>query len=147
MQEEKILVRLGKDTWHGFKTESLWVVQEGNFFRINNVPFYATGLSLGDVVSICENGEEKYYSNTVQSGGHSTYRVFSLNEDDLDFYMDLLKRLGCTYEKATENLYAIDVPMEADIYEVYEILKLGEKRGAWEFEEGHCGHPLKESTI
>jgi hypothetical protein len=40
---------------------------------------------------------------------------------------------------------AVDVPSAADIYEVYSALEGGEKGEVWEFEEGHCSHPLKQS--
>lgn len=40
------------------------------------------------------------------------------------------------------RLFAIDVPPEADIHGVYSMLEDGEREGAWDFEEGHCGHPM-----
>jgi hypothetical protein len=39
-------------------------------------------------------------------------------------------------------LVAIDVPRQADVYAVYDVLGRGEKDGQWEFEEGHCGQLL-----
>ncbi|MEL7521275.1 MAG: hypothetical protein AAGJ80_06605, partial [Cyanobacteria bacterium J06553_1] len=59
---------------------------------------------------------------------------------------------GCSYESGTEKmsdgkkiLYAIDVPTETDVYEVYDILEEGEEKDVWVFEEGHVGHPLKNA--
>ena len=52
--------------------------------------------------------------------------------------MQRLEGLGCTFEKATARLYAVDVPKESDIDAVYRALEQGEEAGAWEFEEGHC---------
>jgi Domain of unknown function (DUF4265) len=54
-----------------------------------------------------------------------------------------LEKDGCTFEGAREKLLAVDVPPRADIYGVYALLQRGEDAGAWEFEEGHCGHPLQ----
>jgi len=77
-------------------------------------------------------------------GGHSTYRLFALDGSTTVLSDHALwKRLhetGCTHERATENLYAIDVPPSADIQQVFEILESGAEQGLWDFEEGHCGH-------
>ena len=32
------------------------------------------------------------------------------------------------------------------VYVVYAVLEKGEAYGDGEFEEGHCGHPLRDST-
>jgi uncharacterized protein DUF4265 len=55
-----------------------------------------------------------------------------------------LQALGCTYEQASSHLLLVDVPPHADIYAVYVLLEEGENAGVWDFEEGHCGHPLRE---
>ena len=52
-----------------------------------------------------------------------------------------LTRSG-SYEEG--DALAVDVPPKADIYEVYSLLEAGEQNGVWEFDEGHCGHPLVE---
>jgi Domain of unknown function (DUF4265) len=57
-----------------------------------------------------------------------------------------LSALGCTYEGADDKLLSIDVPPHADIDEVYALLEAGEESGTWDFEEGHCGHPLTTSS-
>ncbi len=57
-----------------------------------------------------------------------------------------LQELGCTYERANRRLIAIDVPPRTDVYAVYRVLEEGEKAKYWEFEEGHCGHPLRHLT-
>ena len=54
-----------------------------------------------------------------------------------------LEDLGCTFEEGT--VLAVDVPPSANIYDVYRLLDAGASAGAWDFEEGHCGHPLRES--
>jgi hypothetical protein len=56
-----------------------------------------------------------------------------------------LQALGCTYESGNMDLgsgpvvlYSVDVPPEADVNAVYDLLQDGEARGAWIFAEGHC---------
>jgi hypothetical protein len=54
-----------------------------------------------------------------------------------------LAELGCSYEQANATLLAVDVPTHVDIYAAYTVLEAGAHEGIWEFEEGHCGHPLR----
>jgi hypothetical protein len=44
---------------------------------------------------------------------------------------------------ANNKIVAVDVLPEADVYAVYAALDHAEKQGMIDFEEGHCGHPLK----
>jgi hypothetical protein len=53
-----------------------------------------------------------------------------------------LQALGCSYEEGPNGLLAVDVPPEANIFEVYSALEAGESRDVWTFEEGHCGHAV-----
>lgn len=39
----------------------------------------------------------------------------------------------------------MDIPPGANIDEVYALLEAGKRSGAWDLEEGHCGHPVPSS--
>ena len=58
----------------------------------------------------------------------------------LERHWQSLESLGCSYERATKHLFAVDVPPESNIMSVYQALEAGEEAGAWEFEEGACRH-------
>jgi len=130
-------------------TESLWAERlSANLYRLRNVPFYLSGVSEQDVVKAEEKGGRLLVTGIVDRGGHSTYRIFlSERTSEEQFLRDWvpLRELGCTYERATQRLVAIDVPPHADVYAVYETLEIGEREHPWEFQEGHCGHPLRET--
>jgi hypothetical protein len=51
--------------------------------------------------------------------------------------------MPCDIERATDKLVGVDVLPEADVYKVYEILAESERAGIIDFQEGHCGHPLR----
>ncbi len=142
----KIIVNLDPSEWHGYATETVWAEQvSDNLYRIRNVPFYAKELSVEDIV-IVEPREGNYYLKFVSKrSGHSTYRIF-LGENVLAEafrkYWQPLENIGCTYEKGQGRLFAVDIPPSTDIYKAYSLLEEGEKNNIWEFEEGHCGHPV-----
>ncbi|MBK9563899.1 MAG: DUF4265 domain-containing protein [Saprospiraceae bacterium] len=97
---------------------------------------------MDDLIMIDKQENKMFYKKTICFSGNSTYRIFTNNDiDSFDFFWKILEDFGCTFEKATENLYAVNVPSTSDIFKVYEVFELGEKRNIWEFEEGFCGHP------
>ena len=145
----KVRFNLEPEAWHGHVSETVWAepVAVGRY-RVRNTPFFAHGVSAEDVVSAQSNPEEPtlLFDGVSQRGGHSTYRVFSnFGLDDVRFRnaWKPLEERGCSYE-STGKLLAVDVPPSADIHAVYDLLEKGESDGVWGFEEGHCGHPLRE---
>lgn len=126
---------------HG--AENLWVDHlSGDTFRVRNIPAWAFGLSLDDEIAARVGDDERLtLSRVVARSGHSTYRIVPRDQDAFEQRWAALHHAGCRYEShATERLYAIDVPPDADIQEVYRLLEEGEADGIWDFEEGHCGH-------
>lgn len=144
---EKATIQLEPNSWHGYETESIWVERIGKgVYVVRNVPFYAMGVSHEDVVRVEEQAGVATVTGVIERGGHSTYRFIipqGIGEETWLAYWTPIERLGCTYERATDRIFAVDVPPASDIYQVYSLLEQGENAGAWEFEEGHCGHPLK----
>lgn len=145
----KVVVTLSPDDWHGFATESVWAEQvTENLFQIKNVPFYAKELSIDDVVLVEFRSGSYYLKFVSKRSGHSTYRIFlGENVSAVIFrkYWQPLEEIGCSYEKGQGRLIAIDVPDTTDVHKTYSLLEEGEKHGIWEFEEGHCGHPLSKN--
>jgi hypothetical protein len=144
----KVAINLPASDWYTHALETMWAEPlAGDHYRLQNVPFYAYGLSFDDVVNAREIGDQLFVQDIVERGGHSTYRVFlsrDVNRDGgrfLESWRPLLE-IGVTYEQANDRLLAIDVPDSTDIYRAYELLQRGEEAGVWDFEEAHCGHPL-----
>jgi hypothetical protein len=128
--------------------ENLHVVQIGqNRLMVDNSPFYTYDISFRDVVAAVPDGARLLFERVLERGGHSTYRIKLPAGMDHSYFLihwSVLEALGCSYEgssAASRRLYAIDVPPEADIDEVYRQLEEGEHEGRWEFEEGHYCSP------
>jgi hypothetical protein len=142
----KVIVPLERSDWHDHTTESMWATPlTDGLLRLENVPFYAYGLSFGDSVQAIMKGTEREFATVIQRGGHSTYRIFVTAAQPLERFHELcepLLAMGCTLERATERLFAVDVPPAADIRSVYRRLEHGQKAGLWDFDEGHVGHAV-----
>ena len=117
-------------------------------YRLRNVPFLAYGFSERDIVMTEQREDWPVVTGIAEPGGHSTYRIVLPKETTEDEFLKNWARLGalgCTYERATSRLVAVDVPPQTDIYAAYDALENGENSKAWEFEEGYCGHALRET--
>ena len=137
--------------------ERLWAKRlpgERAYFEIHNSPFFAKGVSYMDVVEAIEDPHdagEFEYQRTLSASGHSTYRILvPKNSGRFKSWWEKLAALGCTYEYSDEGaklLYAVDVPPSANIFEVYKILEDAERQSVWDFDEGHCGHPIEQTKL
>jgi hypothetical protein len=138
----KIVVKLDPNAWHGHATETLWAEKVGQGrYRLRSVPYFARGLSVEDIVNTEKEEDRDVITNVSIHGGHSTYRMFLATDisPESSAFIDhwrALSALGCTFERASQHLFAVDVPSAADIRRVYELLSRGEGDGVWEFEEG-----------
>ena len=103
--------------------ESIWAeVTEEGYFKINNIPFYSKEISLGDIVSVIQK-EENYllYDKTIINSKNSTLRIVFFNENRKfkDNILTKLIDLGCGSEAFNVNFYAINIPIQVDIEEIY----------------------------
>ena len=142
----KVTFELEKSDWHEHATETMWAARLADtVYSLRNVPFYVYGISYGDAVVTQLLSGENLFCRVYERGGHSTYRIFLVGESSKQQFEEAwepLRKIGCLYERATDYLVAVDVPAETDIYEAYTALEKGQAAGVWDFEEGHCGHPL-----
>lgn len=140
---DKIIFIL-EETWPGYLSESIWAEKVGNtMFVLRNIPFYVQGVSLNDIVEAERQNNENIFRRVISKGGHSAYRAIihkDVSEEQFLLYWQELEKMGCTYEQGVHRLYAIDVPPQVNINEVYSVLQQGEKEQIWDFEEGNCEH-------
>lgn len=86
-----------------------------NHFRILNMPFYAYGISWGDIVETtpCPDSGRPIFVRVVEKSGHKLVRVIfdPANEPPgSQTHLDALVELGCSYDGANPNYVCIDIP-------------------------------------
>jgi uncharacterized protein DUF4265 len=145
----RVLFDVDPMAWHGHSSESLWAATRNEGYELRNVPFFAKEVSLGDVVAGTRDGEGMVrFSRVIERGGHSTIRVVTSADQAshaaFKSSLEALLRLGCHYESGSVqdlSVFAIDVPPNSDIGEVYLALELGREAELWDWELGFDGHP------
>jgi len=134
-------------------SESMWAVPLGqSLFRLDNIPFFASGVSCFDVVLARTDASGLLkYERLVEAGGHSTLRViFCDNPSDqrplrerITELTGRLREIGCSSELChIPRLISIDIPPEVEIAKPKLILDAGQRQKLWEYEEATLAHSV-----
>lgn len=129
------------------EVETLWALVEGrDRYRVDNIPFLAFGLSLGDVVRAPVMDGRPAFAEVLERSGHSTYRLAlrdGIDPDSLTELVGPLKAIGCALERFTRRMTGVDIPPTVDIYAAYELIEKGMAAGTWDFDEANVEHALR----
>ncbi len=141
---EKIMFRLQKDA-DGYPPddwETLWAYEvEPGLFSLDNVPFFARGVSWGDVVSAERKGKELHFNEVVRPSQHSVLRVIVYDRSKVGEMHQKLKEMGTDTEQShLPSLLTVDVPPAVDLDSLREFLREGEADDLWTYEEASIRH-------
>jgi hypothetical protein len=124
--------------------ESLWASEEeGGLYRMDNIPFYAKGISSEDVVTALTNEGRLQFERLVRPSGNSVVRLYVSDVSDMQATRDTFRELGCESElHSNPKFVAVEIPKAVTAYPVDELLEAGAKSGRWEYEWGVLRHPI-----
>lgn len=135
----KISVALEKDEddYPPADFESLWATSLGEgLYRVENIPFFAEGIALGDVISARPEQDLLRFQGVVQPSGHRTLRVMVYDKQEVPAVREMLKRQGCDVEQShIPGLISVDVPPEVPLPVLRQLLAEGESQERWGYEE------------
>lgn len=143
----KIGFKLDRDE-HGYPPadwEWMWASRvSGTTFKIDNIPFFAKGVSCEDIVTAEQSAGGLIFKELFQPSGHSTVRIVIYQEgrDErrvaaiVQEIRQSLRNMGCTTELShIPNLIAVDIPPNVTYESVSAFLSEQEKDGLLEYEE------------
>lgn len=141
MEHQKIFFEHENEFEGGYGIESAWAVKEGDFYKLDNILFFAKEYSLGDIVSVEEREGDLYVTSLIHESGHSTIRILFENEDILKHTREYLDSKGCASEISNVKLLiAVDIPPNINYSELKIFLDMGEKDKKWTYEEACIAH-------
>jgi hypothetical protein len=132
-----------EDGYPPASVESLWARSVGEgLFKIDNIPFFATGVAVDDVVAAIPDRGVLQYKDVVQPSGHSTLRIIVYEESQAAEVRALFKRMGCSTELShVPGLIAVDVPPSVSLESLRRMLDEGRSQGRWDYEEACLAEP------
>jgi hypothetical protein len=135
----KVLFRLERDSrgWPPVDIEGMWAKKVGdNQYVLDNTPFYARGIAIGDVVSTVAIDGDLYFRKVLREGGHGTIRILLKNEAQLEALAARLESFRCEFEVAPPRLVAVDVLPETAVAALLEYLAAEQAASRLGYEEG-----------
>ena len=115
-EHRKVLVYTNpEDGYPPEEWESIWTeVMSNGRLRVDNIPFYAKDLSLGDIIETKEKDGAFYLDNTVELSSNSTVRIIIFKLEMEDRIRKELIRSGCSIEGVgIDGLIAVNIPLAA----------------------------------
>ena len=140
----KVLFRLERDPdgYPPVDVESVWAIrQPDGSYKIDNIPFYARGAAVGDVVTAKEIDGELFVEALAQPSGNSLIRAIVHDEAEVSKLCAELKALGCDVE-VYGRLVAVDVPAAVSYTPICQLLEAGMNTDRLGFEEAVLCHKL-----
>jgi hypothetical protein len=132
----KVVFRVEEDDGSA-KVETLWAIDlGGDRYQLDNSPFYAYSVSVGDIVYAPVDPDEgrPTYSRVLEKSGNRTVRVILdpplADGNASDELVEELLDLGCTYEGANPGYLCIVIPPNSDFAAV--CTRLTSREVQWE---------------
>ena len=140
MSYVKVFFAISSEESDTTEVESLWASPVEGGYKLENIPFYAKGFAMNDVVSTKRIHDLLYVSDLIRPSGHSTVRIWFSRENFVQQARKELKSLGCDSEISDlKRLIAVDIPPYIKYESVKTFLTTGENAGKWEYEEACLG--------
>lgn len=123
--KEKVILTC-KDLEGNLLEEIIWVVKtDGNSYKVDNIPFYAPNLALGDIISVENDQGVLYFDDLIEASGHSTIQIIFFDSKQSEKVINRLEQLGCQWESMKGQPYfAVDVPADVDYSKIKKFLDI-----------------------
>jgi hypothetical protein len=136
----RVRVRLEQDDgWPPAESEGLWAQERSRgTYLLANTPFFAFGLSHGDLVrGATDEDGVIWFIRRVQRGGSLTVRIITTNPaDPLEDVVAEFEPHGVSGESMERpRLLALDLPPGSDLASTKALLAAGVESGRWHVEE------------
>ena len=124
--------------------ETMWAVEHGDgFYKLDNTPYYAYGVSYGDVIKAESNADGSLSFSVIEAkSGNRTLRIIfdaeEVHNGTSETILSYLDAMACAYEGADASYYAISAPADTELSEVID--HLNDNEIMWE-----CADPIDES--
>ena len=140
----KLLFRLKRDEdgYPPVDVESVWAnSQADGTYQIDNIPFFARGVAVGDAVTAKTIDGELFFEGLVRPSGNSLIRAIVRDEAEVPKLCSELKALGCDVE-VHGRLVAVDVPAAVSYTPICQLLEVGLNTERLGFEEAVLCHKI-----
>jgi Domain of unknown function (DUF4265) len=119
----------------------MWTIEREDGYEIDNIPFYAQSLAVGDLVAARRDENDLlWFAKMIKPSGHATIQILFAHKEDVASFRARLVQMGCSSEGSDmPELIAVDVPPDVRYEEIKKTLDEGERVGRFEYQEACLG--------
>ena len=130
-----------KDDAGAIRGETVGAMREGDYYRIKNIPLYASKIALYDLIKIRNREGIFYFHRIIESSGRNVIQMIVFNDREFTPLSKNLDRFGCEWRRGDiPQLIAFDVPKHVAYLPVKEWLDQGELEQRWGYREACLCH-------
>lgn len=126
--------------------ESIWVVPFENFFKVDNIPFFAPNLALNDIISVEEENGVLHFEDLIAPSGHSTIQIALLKVNERSLIINDLEGYNCAWEGFQERIIALDIPPSCEYKKVKAYLCNQENKKVLDYKEAALSDKHKQEV-
>ena len=143
-QKVRFELQQDEDGYPPDRWEGLWAYEvEQGLYRVDNIPFFAKGVSSGDVISTEQRDGELQFKSVVRPSKNSVFRIYVVDVADVQSARESFRSLGCESEQShIPKLFTVEIPGNVPFEPVAHLLADGADSVRWEYEEGVLRHPV-----
>ena len=115
--------RIASEDDDGEVVERFWALPaDAGLWKLVSIPFFATDLSLGDLVEVDPDG---FIREVSARSGRRTLRIWLKDRSQIEIHgiLDAIVRAGGLIERSSGHLYSIDAKTESIAVNVIELLE------------------------
>jgi hypothetical protein len=136
----KVHFRLTQDAdgYPPVAVESVWAqpTTSAGEYVLDNIPFFASEATIGDVVLVREQGGDLWFDEVVRDSNNSLVRVVFFDHSCVQDVNQRLIDLGCSTEYIkVHNLLAVSIPDRVSLQDVQAYLQSEAGAGRLDYEE------------
>lgn len=123
-----------------YEVETVWANKKDEFYQVDNIPFFAKNIALGDIISVEFDKEEDtyYFDELITPSGNSVVRVIAENKSLIPAIGLEVEKLGCSWESLKNSLLvSVNIPSKIDYEKVITYIK--ESSSIFDYEEACLG--------
>lgn len=146
---KKIIFRFWNDILDEDYVERVWaepIDEEKGYYKIDNIPYFVTSYSDGDVVRVEKEDDELVVRELIEPSGNTTINIIFFEHADKKQVLDKLTSFGCEYE-GMENFikgyYSVNIPEQINYQPIYSLLNELELAEQLSFREACLCHDSK----
>lgn len=131
---------IDKDGQDEYRIETMWAIPIGKNFKLDNVPFYAMGVSRGDIVSAEKEDGRFHFKKVLKRAGNITVRIYLSEKKAVRETCKELQAMGCSVEISDiPELIAVDMSPKIFYKDVLGYIDDGVAKEKWIYEEACLG--------